>query len=94
VHFSVHGTSRFKETTDHHRFGSNTARVFYVHTECFSRGGGGAVGYSGNGDRVMTSPDGMAWTGQTAGAATGWYSVTFASSGSGDLVMTSSNGVA
>jgi hypothetical protein len=46
----------------------------------------------------MTSPDGMAWTGQTAAAANAWTSVTFGNglfvavtaSGNEDFVMTSS----
>jgi hypothetical protein len=63
-----------------------------------------AVAQSGSGNRVMTSPDGMAWTSQTSAADNSWNSVTFGNdlfvavavygSGSGDSVMTSSDGMA
>jgi hypothetical protein len=56
-----------------------------------------AVAYSGIGDRVMTSPDGIVWTSQASAADNGWMGVTFgnglfvavAFTGSGDRVMTS-----
>ena len=54
-----------------------------------------AVSYSGTGNRVMTSPDGVTWTSRSA-ADVGWCSVTFGNnlflaisySGTGNRVMT------
>ena len=36
-----------------------------------------AVSYTGTGDRVMTSPDGIIWTIQTSAADNSWISVTY-----------------
>jgi len=59
------------------------------------------VAYSGTGDRVMTSPDGIVWTIRTSAADNQWRSVTYgtpggsplfvavANSGMGNRVMTS-----
>ena len=55
-----------------------------------------AVAFSGTGDGVMTSPDGIAWTLRTSAADNDWRSVTYgnglfvavASSGTGNRVMT------
>ncbi len=59
-----------------------------------------AVG-GGSGNRVMTSPDGINWTGRTEAASIGWTGVTYgnglfvavASSGTGNRVMTSPDGI-
>ena len=58
-----------------------------------------AVAYTGTGDRVMTSPDGINWTTRSSAADNDWYSVTWAkelgllvavaASGTGNRVMTS-----
>jgi len=56
-----------------------------------------AVAYSGTGNRVMTSPDGINWTIRVSAADNDWYSVTYgnglfvavANNGTGDRVMTS-----
>ena len=62
-----------------------------------------AVSDTGTGDRVMTSPDGIAWTTRSNPVDNNWRSVTWAPelgllvavaySGSGDRVMTSSDGI-
>ena len=62
-----------------------------------------AVAYSGIGNRVMTSPDGITWTARTSAADNLWVCVTWAPqllifvavavSGSGNRVMTSPNGI-
>jgi hypothetical protein len=61
-----------------------------------------AVASGVNGNRVMTSPDGITWTGQTSAADNSWSSVTYgnglfvavANNGdSGNRVMTSSDGI-
>ena len=56
-----------------------------------------AVAYSGTGNRVMTSPDGINWTARTSAADNQWLSVTYGNglfvavsqSGTGNRVMTS-----
>jgi hypothetical protein len=56
-----------------------------------------AVAYSGTGNRVMTSPDGITWTIRSSAADNNWYSVTYgngtfvavAATGTGNRVMTS-----
>ena len=58
-----------------------------------------AVSYTGTGNRVMTSPDGITWTARTSAADNGWHSVCWAAelglfvavseSGTGNRVMTS-----
>ena len=56
-----------------------------------------AVGRTGTGDRVMTSPDGITWTLRTSAADNRWSSVTYgnglfvavAITGAGNRVMTS-----
>ncbi|MFZ4112249.1 MAG: hypothetical protein ACOYKG_03620, partial [Ilumatobacteraceae bacterium] len=60
-----------------------------------------AVSESGDGDRVMTSPDGITWTSQTSAADNYWSSVTYGNglfvavsvSGDGNRVMTSPDGI-
>ncbi len=60
-----------------------------------------AVGASGTGNRVMTSPDGITWTARTSAANSDWTSVTYgnglfvavAYSGAGNRVMTSPDGI-
>jgi hypothetical protein len=60
-----------------------------------------AVGASGTGNRVMTSPDGITWTSRSSAADNAWYSVTYgnglyvavASTGTGNRVMTSPDGI-
>jgi len=60
-----------------------------------------AVAYSGTGNRVMTSLDGITWTQQTTPANNNWYGVTYgnglfvavAYSGTGNRVMTSLDGI-
>ena len=64
-----------------------------------------AVAYTGTGNRVMTSPDGVTWTLQTSAADNIWHSVTWggpagqekfvavAYSGTGNRVMTSATGL-
>jgi hypothetical protein len=62
-----------------------------------------AVAYSGTGNRVMTSPDGINWTTRATPADNSWFGITWASelslfvavagSGSFNRVMTSSNGI-
>jgi len=60
-----------------------------------------AVAYSGTGNRVMTSLDGITWTQQTTPANNNWYGVTYgnglfvavAGSGTGNRVMTSPDGI-
>ena len=64
-----------------------------------------AVASSGDGNRVMTSPDGVTWTLQTSAADNNWYGVTWggpagqenfvavATSGTGNRVMTSATGL-
>jgi hypothetical protein len=60
-----------------------------------------AVAYSGTGNRVMTSPDGITWTIRTSAADNWWTSVTYgnglfvavAYSGTGNRVMTSPDGI-
>jgi len=54
-----------------------------------------AVAYSGTGNRVMTSPDGISWTLRSSAADNDWLSVTYggglfvavASTGAGNRVM-------
>jgi len=63
-----------------------------------------AVANSGTGDRVMTSPDGIAWTARASAADNAWRSVCWspdlglfcavANSGAGNRVMTSPDGIA
>lgn len=60
-----------------------------------------AVSIDGNGDDVMTSPDGINWTSQTTPAGYTWYSVTYgnglfvaiSNSGEADNIMTSPDGI-
>ena len=64
-----------------------------------------AVASSGNGNRVMTSPDGITWTLRTSASNNDWRSVVWggstgqkkfvavASSGTGNRVMTSADGI-
>lgn len=62
-----------------------------------------AVAYSGTGNRVMTSDNGVDWTIRTSAADNDWYDVCYsdslglfvavARSGTGDRVMTSPNGI-
>ena len=60
-----------------------------------------AVAENGNGNRVMTSPDGITWTSRTSAADNYWNSVTYgnglfvavASTGTGNRVMTSPDGI-
>jgi hypothetical protein len=64
-----------------------------------------AVAFSGSGNRVMTSPDGISWTSRSSAADNNWNSVTYgtpnsspffvavADSGSGNRVMTSPDGI-
>jgi microcystin-dependent protein len=62
-----------------------------------------AVAFSGAGNRVMTSPDGIFWTPRVSAADNDWRSVTWApelgllvavaSSGTGNRVMTSPDGI-
>jgi hypothetical protein len=60
-----------------------------------------AVAYTGVGNRVMTSPDGITWTIRSSAADNSWYSVTYgnglfvavANTGSGNRVMTSPDGI-
>jgi hypothetical protein len=60
-----------------------------------------AVAYSGTGNRVMTSPDGITWTIRSSAADNNWYSVTYgngtfvavAATGTGNRVMTSPDGI-
>jgi hypothetical protein len=59
------------------------------------------VAYSGTGNLVMTSPDGITWTSQTSAANNQWRSVTYvnglfvavADTGTGNRVMTSPDGI-
>ena len=64
-----------------------------------------AVSSTGTGNRVMTSPDGIAWTSRTSAADYSWISVTYSpelqllvavadSTGVGNRVMTSPDGIA
>ncbi len=62
-----------------------------------------AVASTGTGNRVMTSPDGIAWTARTSAADNDWRSVTWSpelrlfcavsTSGTGNRVMTSPDGI-
>ena len=62
-----------------------------------------AVAFSGTGNRVMTSPDGITWTARTSAADNDWRSVCWspelalfvavADSGTGNRVMTSPDGI-
>jgi outer membrane protein OmpA-like peptidoglycan-associated protein len=60
-----------------------------------------AVASSGNGNRVMTSPDGITWTSRASASNNEWSSVTYgkglfvavANSGNGNRVMTSPDGI-
>ena len=60
-----------------------------------------AVSYSGSGNRVMTSPDGITWTSRTSAADNGWFGVTYGNglfvavsyTGTGNRVMTSPDGI-
>ena len=66
--------------------------------------GGGlfvAVSWTGTGNRVMTSPDGITWTARVSAVDNNWTSVTYggglfvavSGSGSGNRVMTSPDGI-
>jgi hypothetical protein len=48
-----------------------------------------AVGSTGTGDRVMTSPDGITWTSRTSAADNNWGGVAY---GNGQFVAVSFNG--
>jgi hypothetical protein len=60
-----------------------------------------AVAFTGTGNRVMTSTDGITWTIRTSPADNNWYSVTYGNSafvavaytGVGNRVMTSTDGI-
>jgi hypothetical protein len=60
-----------------------------------------AVAITGNGDRVMTSPDGITWTSRTSAADNQWYGITYgnglfvavAFSGTNNRIMTSPDGI-
>ena len=60
-----------------------------------------AVGSTGTGNRVMTSPDGITWTARTSAADNAWYAVTYGGglfvavsvTGTGNRVMTSPDGI-
>jgi hypothetical protein len=62
-----------------------------------------AVAYSGTGNRVMTSTDGITWTSRASAADNDWYGLTFGNGlfvavaqtgvGSGNRVMTSPDGI-
>jgi hypothetical protein len=62
-----------------------------------------AIAYTGSGDRVMTSPDGINWTIRSSAADNNWNDIAWSSelglfaavagSGSGDRVMTSTDGI-
>ena len=60
-----------------------------------------AVAFTGTGNLVMTSPDGITWTAQQSMGNNNWASVTYgyglfvavAISGTGNLVMTSPDGI-
>ena len=60
-----------------------------------------AVSFSGTGNRVMTSPDGINWTSRASAANNDWHSVTYgnglfvavSTSGAGNRVMTSPDGI-
>lgn len=62
-----------------------------------------AVGATGTGNRVMTSPDGIAWTARASAVDNGWYSVCWSAdvslfvavafTGAGNRVMTSPDGI-
>ena len=60
-----------------------------------------AVSFSGEGNRVMTSPDGITWTSRTSATNNDWFSLTYGNglfvsvsvSGTGNRVMTSSDGI-
>jgi len=56
---------------------------------CFGNGLFVAVENSGSGSQVMTSADGITWTGSTAAEANPWYSVTF---GNGLFVAVATSG--
>ena len=68
---------------------------------CYGNGLFVAVGDSGAGNRVMTSPDGITWTIRTSAADNTWQSVCYgnglfvavARSGAGNRVMTSPDGI-
>ena len=68
---------------------------------CYGNGLFVAVAYTGTGNRVMTSPDGITWTIRTSAADNNWRSVCYgnglfvavASSGTGNHVMTSPDGI-
>jgi hypothetical protein len=49
-----------------------------------------AVGTTGTGNRVMTSPDGITWTSRTSAADNQWYGLTF---GNGTFVAVSYAGI-
>ena len=62
-----------------------------------------AVAYTGTGNRVMTSPDGITWTSRTSAADNNWHGIAWspalglfaavANSGTGNRVMTSPDGI-
>jgi hypothetical protein len=60
-----------------------------------------AVSYTGTGNRVITSPDGITWTSRTSAADNSWQSVTYgnglfvavSTTGTGNRVMTSPDGI-
>jgi hypothetical protein len=68
---------------------------------CYGNGLFVAVATSGNGNRVMTSPDGINWTSRSTPADNQWTSVCYgnglfvavANTGTNDRVMISSNGI-
>ena len=68
---------------------------------CYGNGIYVAVSYSGSGNNVMTSPDGITWTLRTSAADNGWITVCYGNglfvavsySGTGNRVMTSPDGI-
>ena len=68
---------------------------------CYGNGLFVAVAYSGTGNRVMTSPDGINWILRTSAADNSWSSICYgnglfvavAASGTGNRVMTSPDGI-
>ena len=80
---------------------SRTTNDNFWHDVTWGNGLFVAVAYSGTGNRVMTSPDGVTWTTRTSAADNNWLGVTWgnglfvavASSGTGNRVMTSPDGI-
>lgn len=68
---------------------------------CYGYGLFVAVGSSGTGNRIITSPDGVDWTARSNPVDNNWTSICYGNglfvavseTGSGDRVMTSSNGI-